>query len=248
MTYVMSDIHGNLRRFQSIMDQINLQETDTLYVLGDVIDRFPDGLRILRKLMAMPNVHMILGNHEYMMRNAVENEMKPGKNYNDYCDRNKFSLWYRNGGWETHNYWKHIRKTIRAEIYQYLKSLPVNLDITVGGKHYKLSHSSPLELYPDFESRYETPEKFAVWRRMEPYDPLPDDYTLIFGHTGTDHYQLGSTLRIWHGNGRIGIDCGSGYPEKPFPDDLVYGRLACLRLDDMKEFYSEELWHEEDEE
>ncbi|MEA5050658.1 MAG: hypothetical protein VB021_04200 [Oscillospiraceae bacterium] len=28
-----------------------------------------------------------------------------------------------------------------------------------------------------------------------------------------------------------GIDCGSGYPD--------VGRLACLRLDDMKEFYSE---------
>ena len=38
MIYVLSDIHGNLKNFNSIMDQINLQETDTLYVLGDVID------------------------------------------------------------------------------------------------------------------------------------------------------------------------------------------------------------------
>ena len=37
-------------------------------------------------------------------------------------------------------------------------------------------------------------------------------------------------MRIYHGSGRIGIDCGCAYPE---------GRLACLRLDDMKEFYSE---------
>ena len=39
MTYVLSDIHGNLQRFKSIMTQINLQTNDTLYVLGDVIDR-----------------------------------------------------------------------------------------------------------------------------------------------------------------------------------------------------------------
>lgn len=29
MTYVLSDIHGNLRRFESIMKQIDLQPDDT---------------------------------------------------------------------------------------------------------------------------------------------------------------------------------------------------------------------------
>ena len=42
MTYVMSDIHGNMRRFNSVMEQFNLQPEDTLYILGDVIDRHPD--------------------------------------------------------------------------------------------------------------------------------------------------------------------------------------------------------------
>lgn len=54
MIYVMSDIHGNAIRFNSIMEQIDLQPEDTLYVLGDVIDRYPDGIRILRLLMSMP--------------------------------------------------------------------------------------------------------------------------------------------------------------------------------------------------
>ena len=49
MTYVLSDIHGQMRRFQSVMKQINLQPEDTLYVLGDVIDRYPDGIKILRQ-------------------------------------------------------------------------------------------------------------------------------------------------------------------------------------------------------
>ncbi len=65
MTYVISDIHGNSERFNSIMKQINLQPEDTLYVLGDVIDRYSDGIKILRKLMKMKNVKMLLGNHEY---------------------------------------------------------------------------------------------------------------------------------------------------------------------------------------
>lgn len=44
MIYVMSDIHGQKRRFDSVMKQINLQPDDTLYILGDVIDRNPDGI------------------------------------------------------------------------------------------------------------------------------------------------------------------------------------------------------------
>ena len=71
MIYVMSDIHGNMRRFQSVMNQINLQPEDTLYVLGDVIDRYPDGVRILRKLMKLPNVKMLIGNHELMMLDTL---------------------------------------------------------------------------------------------------------------------------------------------------------------------------------
>lgn len=69
MIYVMSDIHGNAIRFNSIMEQIDLQPEDTLYILGDVIDRYPDGIRILRLLMSMPNVQMLLGNHEYGTEN-----------------------------------------------------------------------------------------------------------------------------------------------------------------------------------
>lgn len=71
MTYVLSDIHGQMRRFQSVMKQINLQPEDTLYVLGDVIDHYPDGIKILCRLMAMPNVKLLLCNHELMsLRNS----------------------------------------------------------------------------------------------------------------------------------------------------------------------------------
>ena len=53
MLYVMSDIHGHLQRFESIMDQIKLGKGDHLFVLGDVIDIHPDGIQILQKLLRM---------------------------------------------------------------------------------------------------------------------------------------------------------------------------------------------------
>lgn len=83
MIYVMSDIHGHRRRFDSVMKQINLQPEDTLYILGDVIDRNPDGIRILQQLRAMPNVVMLLGNHK-------ESDVLQG-----YCQSHAASVFFK---------------------------------------------------------------------------------------------------------------------------------------------------------
>ena len=91
--YAMADIHGNKKLFDAVMKQIGLQPDDTLYVLGDVIDRYDDGIRILRRLMTMPNVRMIRGNHEQMMLDAIgtSGECTP-------VDGESMKRWINNGG------------------------------------------------------------------------------------------------------------------------------------------------------
>ena len=233
MIYIISDIHGNEERFDSIMEQINLQPEDTLYILGDVVDRYDGGIRILKRIMKMSNVKMLIGNHEYMMLNAIGHCKDAADEVinTNYRERNN---WYRNGGRITHQFLKRQRKNVRAEIFEYIRNLPINIDIEVNGIKYKLVHASPIEnFYLSYmNARYYMNEtEFAVWERWSPYqDHVPEGYIMIFGHTPTSHFQLG-TPRIWHGENAIGIDCGCGYED---------GRLACLRLDDMKEFYSKE--------
>lgn len=245
MTYVMSDIHGNMRRFQSILRQIDLQPQDSLYILGDVIDRHPQGIKILRQIMEMPNAKMLLGNHEYMMLRAI-GEPYDGPEDIEECDPNRLlQLWYRNGGGVTHQSWKHTRKDVRAEILSYLKALPLNIDIDVKGKKYKLVHAAALERYEDYEPSAPTTggrTNFAVWNRRASIDDLtPNGYTLIFGHTPTGHFQAVDPMAIWHGEDRIGIDCGAGYPDcQHIGWGFDHGRLACLCLESMQEFYSEE--------
>lgn len=238
MIYVISDIHGNMMNFESILRQIDLQPTDTLYVLGDVIDRYRDGIRILRRIMAMPNAKMLLGNHEYMMMNAIG----PDPWLNE--DRNEsLELWYMNGGDVTHEYLKHIRKSIRAEIFEFIRTLPLNYDVEVNGIRYKLVHASPavdFEKYPP--QRYYNERYFAAWHRQEVWMSDPEDYVMIFGHTPTYYFAGDQTLSIWHSpkGHRIGIDCGSGFRKSQRRGRWnPVGRLACLRLDDMREFYSD---------
>ena len=42
MTYVISDIHGNYQKFKELMDNVLINDSDTLYILGDTVD-FGDG-------------------------------------------------------------------------------------------------------------------------------------------------------------------------------------------------------------
>lgn len=240
MTYVMSDIHGNMQAFESVLEQIDLRPGDTLYVLGDVIDRYPDGIRIMRRIMKMPNARMLLGNHEYMMLDVLDTEY----DMDDPAQKNLYSLrlnrWYRNSGKMTHDHLKHLRRSVRREIFDFLRSLPLEYDVTVNGIRYKLVHGCEPERYspaPGFRDMTE----FCVWYRFD--SPVsPDDYVLVFGHTVTASYAVCDPLGIWRSaDGRmIGIDCGSGWRKEGYDKDgiRVHGRLSCLRLDDMKEFYS----------
>lgn len=229
MIYVLSDIHGNLRRFEAMLAQLQLQKTDTLYILGDVIDRHRGGIPILRRIMAMPNAKMLLGNHEYMMLRALNQPYNCGEE----CDiESCTALWYRNGGKVTHDHFKHLSRALRGQIITYLHSLPLNIDLTVNDQTFKLVHGAPIQWY-DGSTRYRNPTYYAVWKRLDNTDPVPEEYTMIFGHSTTHHYQPGQPMSIYRGDHIIGIDCGSGYP-----DGDPEGRLACLRLDDMKEFYA----------
>jgi len=238
MIYVLSDIHGQQQRFESILEIINLQPEDMLYILGDVIDRNPDGIRILRRIMAMPNARMILGNHELMMLDALYYPVEePEPQWDDYHHHRRLSLWYRNGGDITHRYLKHIRKSLRLEIFEYLDSLPYNREVEINGRRFVLTHAAPASLYGRYGRKYRDEREFSVWKRFDTF-PKIDGQTVIFGHTPTYHYNFESPMEIWNAGNWIGIDCGCMFPKDGDPWSGVQGRLACLRLDDMQVFYS----------
>ena len=65
MTYCISDIHGYYELFLRLMDKIKFGGGDTLYVLGDIVEKGPDSIRLAKLLFSMPNAVCIMGNHEY---------------------------------------------------------------------------------------------------------------------------------------------------------------------------------------
>ena len=46
-TYVMSDIHGCYDKYMKMLEKIGFSEDDTLYVLGDILDRGPHPVKVI---------------------------------------------------------------------------------------------------------------------------------------------------------------------------------------------------------
>ena len=49
-TYVISDIHGQYKAYLKMLELIGFKDEDFMYVLGDVIDRGPDGISIIKDI------------------------------------------------------------------------------------------------------------------------------------------------------------------------------------------------------
>ena len=68
--YVIGDLHG---MYGTYMDAINsINEEDTLYILGDVIDGGQHGIKILQDIMKRPNIKLFIGDHEWEFMRCYE--------------------------------------------------------------------------------------------------------------------------------------------------------------------------------
>ena len=87
--YTTADLHGCLDLFRQM--QAYLKEDDTLYIIGDVIDRGPDGWKLFKEVMKDSRCKLLKGNHEDMCFKAMT-DVKYG-NYQD-----NIPTWFNNGG------------------------------------------------------------------------------------------------------------------------------------------------------
>ncbi len=66
----ISDVHGHLQIFNSLLDQLNLDSNDHLIIIGDFINKGPESLKTLRRMIDLssrPNTTILKGNHEYFI-------------------------------------------------------------------------------------------------------------------------------------------------------------------------------------
>jgi len=235
--FVMSDLHGQFVLLQLMLEKIGFTDEDELYILGDIMDRGPNSIDIYYFVQSMPNIHMLKGNHEIMMRQSLQMALK----YNDLDDErsNPYRLWKQNGGYKTvdsireylqkdaipYDEYFENRRQFLTEIIEFIDSLPSYIELDYQGKHYVMVHAG---VDPEAESLDEIdPELFAWIREYFYMSECNPDYTYIFGHTPLCFINEDGSFNVWYDpefHNKIGIDGGLAVADK--------GQLNCLCLTD----------------
>ena len=229
MTYAISDLHGRYDLYQAMLEKINFSEKDTLYILGDFVDKGDEGLRIVLDIAKRDNnVIPIMGNHDFLsltVLSCLEREIRPGE-LEDM--RYIIDTWKLDGGIATYNEYKKLSPKERKLALMTIDSFRNYAEVTVGGREFVLCHGGIREYGEARPLSDYMIEDLAFYRE----DYSKQKFTkngkfLVTGHTPTATIEGATEGRIYKTLDHIAIDCGAVYG---------YG-LGCICLDTMEEFY-----------
>ena len=227
MEYCLSDIHGCYSLFCRLLEKIRFGGGDTLYVLGDIIDKGPESVRLLRLLLSMPNAYCIAGNHEYDFLKYYRGLMRHARDYDAVLERLRGC--FADGAlldWETVDEMERLPYFIGKEQWIGVHAgLPLRADGT---------------LVPPEESSI---EQLVYDRRFKDPDVLPQrGKCVLYGHTPVRYLTERDEILLYPREGvRRGSDKIADYC-KIHLDMMTAksGVLGCIRLDDCRCFYVRE--------
>lgn len=233
MFYVSSDIHGNWNKYIKIYDTINLTDQDTLFILGDVIDRGKNGIKILQDMMYKPNVVPILGNHEFMAKGILEQYMEEITKENIHKLNKNFMEnlvnWFSNGGEPTFNEFKTLSDFDKQSILDYIDEFLVYEEINVNNQNYILLHAGiSKEAFKEDKEMWAYYLDELLFESMDYSKIYFKDKIIITGHTPVQCISENNHKEtIFKTNNHIAIDGGCGFDRN----------LIVYCLDNDKTFY-----------
>jgi len=211
---VIGDIHGCSKTFEALLDKLALSVSDTLYLLGDYIDRGPCSsgvLDILLKLIQTGyNVVALRGNHE-------ENMLAANREYDVetlafYARRFKSDDLLQNG-------------RLNPVYEDFMNQMPYYVKLP----DFFLVHAGIDFSKPNF---LDDTVSLLELRNMS-YDAIKaGNRKVVFGHQPTNLINIQQA--IWNNAPLLPLDNGCVYnkPHKIY-DYKQLGALACLNLDSM---------------
>lgn len=192
-----------------VEDVLQLKPDDTLFLLGDYIDRGLDSVGVLDYLLKLQksgfDLRPIRGNHEEMLLNAVND---PGA-----CN-----IWFGNGGWAT---LKEFGADTPSAIPQRYLDFLAGLRYVLTTEDYIFVHAG-LDFTTDNPLGDTTPE-FMLWARGCKVNVAKiDSKTLITGHTVTPLFEIRASLKTNH------IQLDNGCFDR---GEIACGSLVAMDLD-----------------
>jgi len=227
--YVVGDIHGCVKTFcNMVTEKLRLTKDDTLFLLGDYIDRGPDSKGVLDFIMELQresySVKPIMGNHEYMLLQSLEDEVE-------------FANWKKNGSTQTlMSFGVPEEKTGEHDSIRRIPGLYIDF----------LANLSYFEETDDFYFVHaglgkgiENPKDdldTLFWSRKEHYNrTILKNRILIHGHTPVSKVSIQD--RVFDGDGKVlNLDGGCVYPHIE-----GFGHLVAMNLDTFELFFQKNI-------
>ena len=223
MIYVMSDLHGCYEKYRDMLEKIRFGEADTLYILGDVVDRGSGGIKILQDMMERKNIIPLRGNHDYIAGWLLQMLGQPKDIFAEVAE--DFELWLKDGGESTYRAFVKLSSEEQKQMIRFLRGFWDFQELDVGGRSFFMAHTVPKKarmMQPDTLKREDLLFERAEYEKVY----FPDRY-IVTGHTPTALIDRAYTGRIYMKNNHIAVDCGA-----------VFGLpLGCLCLDTLEAFY-----------
>jgi len=183
-TVVIADIHGCCRTLHALLSTVRLTADDTLYLLGDYIDRGPGSKCVIETILTLQkegfDLRPVRGNHEEMFLTALTSY--------------SFSLWLGNGGDATLQSYgvRHPREVDHDHIV-FIRSLPC---YRITDSHVFVHAGLDLSLDDPFSA---AGEETMLWARFTTEDTSRlEGRTLVTGHTPVGLETIRSSLGKEH--------------------------------------------------
>lgn len=253
-TYVFSDVHGHVRALSRVLERVSPNSDDTVFCLGDLIDRGPEPLlsiQLVRELAeAAASLTVLLGNHEDMLL-AAQKTRKTSVEY--------FS-WISNGGNTTEHDLAKLSRSAKIELLNWMEELPRYAVHSVCEQIYLLVHAGIKPNFAREPSEWTETSARVFLAAQKPEDLLwirdgywnaehalrPDNLgrpLIISGHTPTPYLSMFGVeanrnpigenqlaRMVWVGDERLDIDAGAA-------GGAGFGQVLLYRIDDAQEFY-----------
>ena len=221
---IIGDVHGHYDTLLALLDSVSPNSDDSVYFLGDLIDRGPKSADVV-DLVMKNQYHCLRGNHEEMLLDVVGNGQVSVELYQG---------WLYSGG---HATVASYDSKIPQEHIDWLKTLPVYLDLgDLWLVHAGIDPRIPLEK--------QTSEQFC-WIR-EDFHVIPEPYfkdkLIVTGHTITFTMPGIEPGQIAAGQGWLCIETGAYHRnscwmtaldidnEKVYQANTQDGRMRTIHL------------------
>ena len=222
--YAVSDIHGCFSKYKALLDTLDLRD-DKLYILGDIVDRGRDGIKIIMDLLSRKNLICLRGNHDHEALLCLKYFVASKGRYEDHTLTELFQPWLSDGGDVTYEAFLALEEEKKRAVLSFLNSMPLYEKIEIKGKKYFLAHTVPEKSKMLSINQCEMND--FIIGEPEYERCYFEDIVIVTGHTPTGFIDPSCVGRIWRGNNHIAIDCGA-----------VFGNpLGCICLDTMEEIY-----------